>query len=74
MSRLLMCLIRESGLKKFDSVFYQWCRDQYNIVDLRERTEHPAVVTGIELDEEVLTMLRLKYPGAFTSLRLTVSK
>lgn len=67
-----MFLRTESGLSRFNEEFYQWCRDNYGIVDLHEREEYPAVLTGIELGEDVLLMLRLKYPQAFDALRVVL--
>lgn len=72
-TRLLMHLKSESGHSRFNEEFYQWCRHNYGIVDLHEREEYPAVLTGIEIDEAIVTVLRLKYPQAFSGLRVRLN-
>jgi len=61
-SLILGRLKAESGCALYDDSFDQWALKEWSIKFLHDNKMYPTHLTGVELSEETLTMLLLKYP------------
>ena len=55
-------LRKDSGVQLYNDEYEQWLYDTWGIKVLHEVGEFPAIISGIEFSEEVLTALLIKYP------------
>lgn len=65
-SLILMGLRAESGVALFGDEFEEWVLKEWNIRLLHNNEVFPSHLTGMEMDEQTLTMLMLKFPSAFS--------
>jgi hypothetical protein len=66
-SLILRGLKAESGLELYDDAFEEWVLKEWNIKLLHGNSLFPGHLTGMEIDDQTMTMLMLKFPKAFFS-------
>ncbi len=65
-SLILRGLKAESGLELYDDKFEDWVLKEWNIKLLHTNKMYPDHLTGMEVDDQTMTMLMLKFPKAFS--------
>ena len=65
-SFILMGLREESGVALFGDEFEKWALKEWNIKLLHGNEVFPEHLTGMEMDDQTMTMLMLKFPTAFS--------
>ena len=68
-SLILRGLQAESGLPLYDAAFEEWVFKEWNIKLLHNNKMFTDHLTGMEMDDQTMTMLMLKFPTAFNRLR-----
>lgn len=54
-------LRQESGIRFYDDDFDAWVLDKWGIKLLHEHKEYTSMYTGVELPDEIYTVLLIKY-------------
>ena len=65
-SLILRGLKAESGLDLYDDKFEEWVLQEWNIKLLHTNEMFMDHLTGMEMNDQTMTMLMLKFPKAFS--------